>query len=304
MKTLSRRSKKNHDGVESGVEQKPPEPDVYGQIHPIETPEMIATAQKELENEIEKLPDNLKSTIRLAESKCPELTTPEMRLAFLRAEVFKPKLAAERYGLYWTKRIEIFGDDRAYKPIILKYMTENEIQLGFRTQLVHILTCSTTGRKIFYADCSKICKASMSNMDMIRILWYILHTFVDDIESQKKGVIMITNAKNYSFSQFGIDFCKQLIESIKGCVPVRLSAFHVVHPPTFVRYVYPIISIVLTQRIRQRMLIHTFSTDDEKVMNKLVTKYDMKREDLPTQMGGSIELNTEIWLQNQLAAGK
>jgi CRAL/TRIO domain len=286
------------------AEPKQHQPDVYGQIHPIETPEMIENAHQELDIEITKLPQGQQNAIQLAERTCPEIASLPFRLAFLRAEVFNAKLAAQRYGLYWVKRIEIFGNERAFQPIILKNMTQNEIALGFKSQLGHILTDTQTGRKIFYADCSKICRASMSNMDMIRIVWYILHTFVDDIESQKKGAILMTNAKNYSFSQFGIDFCKQLVESIKGCVPVRLSAFHVLHPPTFVRYVYPIISIVLNQRIRQRMLIHTFSTDDQKILKRLKNKYGMNPNDLPKQIGGSVELNTEKWLAEQLAAGK
>ena len=40
-------------------------------------------------------------------------------LAFLRCESFRPKDAAARLCGYWNRRIEIFGDERAFCPMTL-----------------------------------------------------------------------------------------------------------------------------------------------------------------------------------------
>jgi hypothetical protein len=63
-------------------------PDIYGQVHLNETPELIAQKQAEFETEIEKLAAHTKENLRQAEERCPELLTHNFKLMFLRCEVF------------------------------------------------------------------------------------------------------------------------------------------------------------------------------------------------------------------------
>ena len=62
--------------------------DVYGQFHPIETPDMISSKLAEFEREIKKLPEDVKKSLLEAEEKCPDLVTDKFKLIFLRSEVF------------------------------------------------------------------------------------------------------------------------------------------------------------------------------------------------------------------------
>jgi hypothetical protein len=68
-------------------------PDMHGQIHPAETPELIVSKLKELDEELRALPQQKTVFVRQAQDKCPELLTDEFNLLFLRCEVFNAKVS-------------------------------------------------------------------------------------------------------------------------------------------------------------------------------------------------------------------
>ena len=63
-------------------------PDMYGQVHPEETDDMIAQKLELFEQELQKVPENAKKSLRQAEAKCPDQLTKDFKLMFLRSEVF------------------------------------------------------------------------------------------------------------------------------------------------------------------------------------------------------------------------
>lgn len=67
------------------------EVDIYGQRHPIETPDLIETRLKELDEELEAL--TKKDSWVTAQEKCaPELIGRDFKLLFLRARKFQAKV--------------------------------------------------------------------------------------------------------------------------------------------------------------------------------------------------------------------
>lgn len=84
------------------------EPDVYGQVHPEETPELVQTKLSECEAKLPSTPNILKA-------KEKGLHTKDFLLQFLRCEVFHTELAVQRYVRYWDMRVETFGPDLAFR---------------------------------------------------------------------------------------------------------------------------------------------------------------------------------------------
>ena len=181
---------------------------------PEETSEFLTAKYAELEDELSKIPTAQKQGWISATEKCPSLVSVESghRLMFLRCEVFNVKEAAERICKYWDKRIELFGDVLAYKPLhvggengALHENSENTPQdanmvkftwkglyLGFMRPT---LTSDTGGRALIFADPSAF-KGYNHNADerygVARSIWYVLHNLLEGNDTvQKLGVVVI-----------------------------------------------------------------------------------------------------------------
>jgi CRAL/TRIO domain len=293
------------------------EPDVYGQIHPIESPELILVSLRRLEEELQKLPRDMTIYAYEAEWKCPTLVPNDFKIVFLRTDQFQPYLAAERYANYWMKRYTLFGPDRAFLPITIANLTMDEIKL-LQYQLINTIPStnnsnnhhhhhSTTDelnnstdetRSLFYVDFGKFVKSQMSIEVLLRVVWYMFHTLIDDIDIQQKGIIYIGNAKGHRLSQLpSRSFFKSCTDYTQGCIPLRMSAFHVVNPPTLVKYIFPICSMFFKEHIRQRFMIH--SEREDKLTQMFDTSYNIPSHRLPTSMGGTYNMNLQQWINNR-----
>ena len=160
-------------------------------------------------------------------SKSPELVGKEHRLMFLRCELFDAQRAAERICKYWNRRIELFGENRAFKPIHLcgdgalssthhsssehdksnaggssdddadEAMVQHTLKglyLGFiRPTQTH----DKGGRALLFADPSKLAGYNKHNNDerlgVARALWYVMHSVIEGNEMvQKLGKKILT----------------------------------------------------------------------------------------------------------------
>jgi CRAL/TRIO domain len=277
------------------------EPDIYGQVHPVETPELIESKLAEFEEEVEKIPLGKRESLLLAQEKCPDQLTRAYKLKFLRADTFNAKLAAKRYVNSWTVRREIGGDERAFLPLTLDGVVKDDavpLKLGM---LQIVGTKDPAGRSILFLN------PAMQNWDvtnihaMARAAAYTLMAALEDEETQRKGIVVLVWPKNEKFSQVRKEFIWLLASSIKGAMPVRLAGIHMCQPPLFFRVVYPFAQLVLGERLRKRLMLHPGSQKD---MLKTLAPYGLTKEVLPTELGGDIVLDHDKWLEQRRREGK
>ena len=156
----------------------------------------------------------------------------------------------------------------------------------------------TVGRQIFFIDPSRQDRTKYSRESMTRSLWYILHKVLQaDITSQQKGIVFIGYPKNVTINIFDRTQVKMNIESIQGCLPVRLTAIHMCHPPTIFTIIWPIISVFMGERLKKRVRIH--SGNEEKVLQVLKENFNLTKDILPTPIGGTVKLHHKGWLKEQ-----
>lgn len=83
-------------------------PDQYGQLHPIETPDLLRSKLKDLDLEIAKLNKEVTEAYDEAQIKCPDLITEEFKLIFLRCELFNAHVSAFILGRIYAEKIPNF----------------------------------------------------------------------------------------------------------------------------------------------------------------------------------------------------
>jgi hypothetical protein len=207
------------------------------------------------------------------------------------------QLAAQRYAKYWTKRVEIFGNNAFAALTQKKALKEDAIalEMGF-AKLVG--TKDSSGRSIILIDPSCQDLSKYTRESMTRSCWYMIHAALEDETTQKRGIIFMIYPHNSKLGQFDRAQSKMNAESIQGCLPVRVSGFHICYPPTFFAIVIPIFKIFLGNRLRKRIRVHSGS---EQNVLKALEQFGLTKDVLPSDLGGNIVLDHEQWLADRLA---
>ena len=273
---------------------------VAGQYHPIESPELIARKLIEFQVEVDKIPTDEKQCLLMAEKRCPDLLTDELKLMFLRCDVFHARLAALRYVEYWNKRCELFGDPLAFEPLCLDtHLNSPADQTALATGLFNLF--EVNGRVVSFERLHTYRLDQTTRESYMKIVFYLSHVALENEETQKRGIIVFSYPR-------GVDLAKQkdlkmlrLASTLKGAIPVRLSAYHCCHPPHWLRFFLPLVRLLLGKKLSQRLIFHTGSDDD--VLAILKRKYGFCPEDLPVEIGGERLLDMTPFYEARRAAG-
>ena len=275
--------------------------DIYGQKHPHETSRMIRQKLKEFDATVRDrtatVTEENESLIQAVE-KCPHLLTKSFKLMFLRTELFDVDKAVTRYCKYWTKRVFMFGETKAFQPLTLeKALVDDHVAL--EVGYIRLLPGVTDpkGRSILIADPSVLDKSKYTRESMCRAIWYVIHAALELETAQKHGVIVISDPSKAKFCHMDRKLLKMLLPSILGVMPMRTSAYHVCNAPTVVASVaYPFIKPFLPDGLRKRVFFH--SGAEAKLLDQL-KMYGLEKNAIPTQIGGRFEINHMKWLDQR-----
>jgi CRAL/TRIO domain len=318
--TGNSRNCKNNKNIESESCVSEPiqyyKPDVYGQVHPIETEELLNTSLAEFERQLRAVSPDMSGAALMAEEMCPDIVCRDFKICFLRAEVFRVGDAIRRYTKYWTKRIQLLGPTRAFKPITLASLTDSE-RYVVSSQFASILPSLTTTnldedgneigdpRCVLFIQFAYFDKATMCNEDIVRVMWYMIHSLMEDVNCQKRGFLYLQNAAKFQAIKNcpSIDFLRMCLSYVQECVPLRMSGCHVVNPNYLVKMVFPFVNLMLSERLRKRVLVHTEKTT-ELTAAKLSNQFKIDVSRLPVSIGGTYEQDFPKWMQQRIKDGK
>jgi CRAL/TRIO domain len=209
------------------------------------------------------------------------------------------QLAVKRYVKYWDKRVEAFGPIYAFQPLTLTGALRDDtvpLELG----AMHVIR-RNKARDILYFDPSKLDKTKYSRESARRAFWYFCHALLEDADVQKRGMIILNFNRHFSNSNRDPQFTKMCVSTIKGALPIRMSAIHGCHVPYMYSCAIALVMLFLGERLRKRILLHNGT--NEHVLTVLEDEYRIAAQHIPTDMGGLLQLNVLAWLEERRADG-
>eukprot|EP00980_Cylindrotheca_fusiformis_P002891 scaffold675_cov103-Cylindrotheca_fusiformis.AAC.2 len=180
---------------------------VYEDVHGVsdvvqETPELIASCLQEMDHEINLI--EKKDAYEQAKLQSFSFVYDrQFRLAFLRCTSFNPRTAASHLVQYFSKRLEIFGTEKLTKSNInLEDIGEKATRVVELGSMQILPNRDSKGRAVVVSMPVAL-EPAMTVFDdpvpiMMKAFWYLMSTLAEDEETQKKGVVFVSNRASLS----------------------------------------------------------------------------------------------------------
>uniref|UniRef100_A0A8C4WFY8 Tyrosine-protein phosphatase non-receptor type 9 n=1 Tax=Gopherus evgoodei TaxID=1825980 RepID=A0A8C4WFY8_9SAUR len=120
---------------------------------------------------------------------------------------------------------------------------------------------------------------------VLQALFYMLDRAVESFETQRNGLVFIYDMAGSHYTNFELDLSKKILNLLKGAFPARLKKVFIVGAPMWFRVPYSIISLLLKEKLRERVQMVKMSE----------LKEHLPRECLPEYLGGSLKLDPLNW---------
>ncbi|EJK74404.1 hypothetical protein THAOC_03919 [Thalassiosira oceanica] len=197
--------------------------DGYGNVYmqtptPNEDGGLLQTKLREFNAILDELPTS--TNVSKALSDCPDYSD-DMKLIFLRCEVFNVELAVKRFIQYWEKRVEVFGE-KAFSSLLSLANDDSE---------------------------ATECKYTQ-----------VAESALQEESVQKKGIVIYVRCLK-SIRDWRVRLCKNVISSVKGTLPVRLAGCHLIDPPLILHGVISMSKKMMGEKLGKRVYIHSGSLD-------------------------------------------
>uniref|UniRef100_A0A8D2LPF9 Tyrosine-protein phosphatase non-receptor type 9 n=1 Tax=Varanus komodoensis TaxID=61221 RepID=A0A8D2LPF9_VARKO len=120
---------------------------------------------------------------------------------------------------------------------------------------------------------------------VLQALFYLLDRAVESFETQRNGLVFIYDMAGSHYTNFELDLSKKILNLLKGAFPARLKKVFIVGAPMWFRVPYSIISLLLKEKLRERVQMVKMSE----------LKQHLPQECLPEYLGGSLKLDPHSW---------
>jgi hypothetical protein len=130
-------------------------------------------------------------------------------------------------------------------------------------------------------------------------MWCVTEVLSQANKNIASGVVMIVCDKDFKIWRYDGKLCERMTYFDMNCWPVKIVARHVFVAPWFVvNVIKPIRFALIDKETRSRIKIH--DVPESQILDTL-SGYGIRKEALPTDMGGSITLEQAEWIADHRA---
>jgi CRAL/TRIO domain len=114
------------------------------------------------------------------------------------------------------------------------------------------------------------------------------------------GFVIVNFLKDFTIWDYDHGLYDRIIYFDKNCWPVKIIAAHLCCPPSiFAKIIKPVAYPLLDKHRRSRILIHDVL---ESQVPDVLSSYGICEDMLPTEIGGTVQLDHAEWIANRRAA--
>eukprot|EP00531_Pseudo-nitzschia_arenysensis_P007368 CAMPEP_0116124144 /NCGR_PEP_ID=MMETSP0329-20121206/5128_1 /TAXON_ID=697910 /ORGANISM="Pseudo-nitzschia arenysensis, Strain B593" /LENGTH=451 /DNA_ID=CAMNT_0003618113 /DNA_START=202 /DNA_END=1557 /DNA_ORIENTATION=+ len=254
---------------------------------------------------------------KLALSRNPSyVRNPEFRLMFLRATEGDTKKAAKRLTRHFKTKLRLFGEDKLGRDIVLDDLGEDDMEAlksgGFQV----LKKRDAAGRSVLFGRYTSMKYKTIDNM--LRALWYIWMSILEDPVNQMKGVVAVgyevgrvpldrfnettelDDAVGFEMDNMNGGFDRTLareIVSVPLSVPARPVGYHLCTDSHQWVGILNMVMVTLCKFIRLRMRIH-HGTDQE--CKYALMTHGMPTDCVPVDDSGYVSLTNHLeWIDHR-----
>lgn len=292
---------------------------MYEEIHgvrslcPEETPELLSNTLFQLEKELDALPQRQKTAyVQSQEYPDTYVNRRDVRLRFLRAELFNPAKAATRMAQFLDNTRDFFGPHTLKRPIRLSDFTRKELKVFHSGRLQLLPFRDRGGRRVIVGMPTQHHNSQHPNI-RVKIHLYLWWVASESVESQRKGMIHIA-IHNYSEYSDGSEreenppsndpeevsglpsmaFAKNSLKRSHG-LPMRSVSFHCCTPDTPFFTLFRSITSLMLGENRVRLKMHVGHDLENRYK---LNGYGIPLDQLPVTETGKIKMSYfKKWVQ-------
>jgi hypothetical protein len=266
-----------------------------------ETPELIRESLLGLEEEITRIPDERKVAYNNAIEKLNSrmVFDQEIRLKFLRADLFDVRKAAVRFVNYWDLVRSYYGDIALTRPLYLDDLGPEERDVLKEGAMQLVGARDRFGRLVI--SCIGDVRCGHHWRHAVRLAIYLYGTVVsEDVETQRKGMVFCIWPEGTKTLIISDVEEQRSVSKMMSALPIRVSAAHICLPkePTS-QFLQALLVLAMPKDERTRTRIHLGRPVECRY--SLMT-FGLPVKDLPLTDSGRIKNKFQLsWMKTRQA---
>jgi hypothetical protein len=261
----------------------------------MENPQFNRDAIQRLEGALEEI--LAKEAYELAQIMCPDyVNSDDFRLLFLRSERFDIQAAAEKLVLYWDRKVELFGPERAFRKISIEDLDNEEDVVALEKGGIRALPFTdSAGRALAMSYRAYWDLRKHHDSSMLRLAWYVAHEVLENVDAQRNGIVMLVanGLPAYANANYNAKLMRNLWKD-RIVLPVRIQAIHVGIENEIAKLVLSTNLFASGPKMRARHCVH--SAKHSELAEKL-EPYGISEDVIPVEFGGTLDYNYESHLE-------